>query len=128
MKKAALVLGLLATPGVWVADTLLLAVPAFRNGWAGLALFLAPLLLLFLGRGAEKAGKLAATAWIVFLLGAGAWVGMRAFWGGVEGTPAVATGDRAPHFTLPDAEGRPVSLADVADRGRVLLVFFRGAG
>ena len=128
MKKTALVLGLLATPGVWVADVLLLTVPVFRNGWATLPLFLAPLLLVLLGKGAEKAGKLAATAWVVLLLGGGGWIAMRVFWGGVEGTPAVASGDRAPNFTLKNQDGRDASLSDVTDQGRVLLVFFRGSG
>ena len=35
-------------------------------------------------------------------------------------------GDRAPDFTLPDAAGRPVSLADYRGKQPVVLVFYRG--
>jgi peroxiredoxin Q/BCP len=43
--------------------------------------------------------------------------------GGGTGAPPVrlAPGDRAPEFTLPDADGRPVSLAD--HRGRRVIVY-----
>jgi hypothetical protein len=44
--------------------------------------------------------------------------------------PALPTtlrvGDPAPDFTLPDASGRPVSLADYRGRKPVILVFYRG--
>ena len=36
--------------------------------------------------------------------------------------PPVATGDPAPGFTLPDADGNPVSLSDFA--GRPVIVYF----
>ncbi|MBK8235858.1 MAG: redoxin domain-containing protein [Deltaproteobacteria bacterium] len=32
----------------------------------------------------------------------------------------------APEFTLPDADGNPVSLAQLRSRGPVVLVFYRG--
>jgi AhpC/TSA family protein len=35
-------------------------------------------------------------------------------------------GRRAPDFTLPNAAGRPVSLADLRARGAVVLSFYRG--
>jgi peroxiredoxin len=35
-------------------------------------------------------------------------------------------GDRAPDFTLPNAHGVPVSLAELRARGPVVLSFFRG--
>jgi peroxiredoxin len=38
----------------------------------------------------------------------------------------LAVGDRAPDFTLPDALGRPVSLADLLADGPVVAVFYRG--
>jgi hypothetical protein len=126
VKKAALVLAIAATIGVWVADVLLLGVPAFRNGWATLPLFAAPLLLALLGKGGP--GKLLATAWVVVLLGAGGWVAMRLFWGGIDGKPELQAGLRAPGFSLKDADGKLVSLADLTDDHRVLLVFFRGSG
>jgi len=35
-------------------------------------------------------------------------------------------GARVPDFTLPDAEGRPVSLAEFRGKKPVVLVFYRG--
>ena len=59
------------------------------------------------------------------LLVAGAWfnfVGAR-----VPVTPtALRVGEPAPDFTLPDAAGRPVSLADYRGKKPVVLVFYRG--
>lgn len=40
--------------------------------------------------------------------------------------PEAAPPERAPDFTLPDQEGRPVTLARELTAGPVLLVFFRG--
>jgi hypothetical protein len=39
---------------------------------------------------------------------------------------AVAVGQPAPDFTLPDAAGRPVRLADYRGKKPVVLVFYRG--
>ena len=39
---------------------------------------------------------------------------------------AVNTGDPAPSFTLPDADGGPVALADLLADGPVVLVWYRG--
>ena len=45
----------------------------------------------------------------------------------VPSTPsAFVVGQPAPDFTLPDAAGRPVSLADYRGRKPVVLVFYRG--
>ena len=59
------------------------------------------------------------------LLVAGAWfnfVGAR-----VPGAPtALRVGERAPDFTLTDAAGRPLSLADYRGKKPVVLVFYRG--
>jgi hypothetical protein len=38
----------------------------------------------------------------------------------------VKVGQRAPDFTLPDAGGRPVGLAELLARGPVVLSFYRG--
>jgi peroxiredoxin len=38
----------------------------------------------------------------------------------------LAVGDRAPDFTLPDALGRPLSVADLLAEGPVVAVFYRG--
>ena len=39
---------------------------------------------------------------------------------------AIGVGDLAPDFTLPDAEGRPVSSAALRAQGPLVLTFFRG--
>jgi hypothetical protein len=59
------------------------------------------------------------------LLAAGAWFN---FVGASVpgGPPALRVGERPPDFTLPDAAGRPVSLADYRGRKPVVLVFYRG--
>ena len=38
----------------------------------------------------------------------------------------VRVGDRAPDFTLEDAQGRPVTLSGLRGRKHVVLVFYRG--
>lgn len=124
MKKFALVLALLSTAGVFVADVLLLGVPAFREGWWTLPLFLVPFALLLAGKGGP--GKLVAAAWIVFVLGAGAYPALRLLTGKIEGKLELQAGFRAPNFTLKDADGKDVSLSDFTGENRVLLVFFRG--
>lgn len=40
---------------------------------------------------------------------------------------ALAVGDRAVDFELPNAQGRPIRLADQLERGPVVLTFYRGA-
>jgi hypothetical protein len=40
--------------------------------------------------------------------------------------PLVTVGQPVPDFTLPDAAGRPVSLADYRGKKPVVLVFYRG--
>ena len=42
----------------------------------------------------------------------------------MDGVPKV--GDNAPHFTLPSYEGHAVSLADLRERGPVIISFYRG--
>lgn len=39
---------------------------------------------------------------------------------------ALGVGDRAPAFTLPNADGRPVSLADLLAHGPLVVTFYRG--
>jgi hypothetical protein len=39
---------------------------------------------------------------------------------------ALRVGEAAPDFTLPDAAGRPVTLASFRDQAPVVLVFYRG--
>ncbi len=40
------------------------------------------------------------------------------------GSTALKAGDKAPPFSLPDTEGRQVSLASLLERGPVILAFF----
>ena len=69
-------------------------------------------------------------AWVALglsslLLVAGAWFNFVA--ARVPDTPtALRVGERAPDFTLSDALGRPVSLADYRGKKPVVLVFYRG--
>jgi peroxiredoxin Q/BCP len=37
---------------------------------------------------------------------------------------ALKAGDKAPAFTLPDTDGKPVVLAQLLDQGPVILAFF----
>lgn len=125
MRQLALVLSILATIGVLVADLLLLSVPAFRNGWWTLAFFAFPAALLALSWGGEGLKKLRIGAWIFFLAALGGWIAARSV-PRFEGTPAVAVGDLAPNFMLRDQDGKEVRLSDLTDQGRVVLIFFRG--
>ncbi len=43
-----------------------------------------------------------------------------------QSPPAFRAGERPPDFTLPDASGRSVSLADYRGKKPVVLVFYRG--
>ena len=69
-------------------------------------------------------------AWIALafsglVLIGGAWFNFVA--ARVPDTPtALRVGERAPDFTLPDATGRPVTLADYRGKKPVVLVFYRG--
>jgi hypothetical protein len=59
------------------------------------------------------------------LLVAGAWTNFVV--ARIPVTPtALRVGERPPDFTLPDASGRPVALADYRGRKPVILVFYRG--
>lgn len=125
MKQFALFLAILSTIGAWIADLLLLSVPVFRNGWWPLAFFALPLALLALAWGGEENKKLRIASWIIFAVGLSGWIALRAT-GRIDGTPAVAVGDRAPDFMLKDQDGKNVRLSDLTEQGRVVLIFFRG--
>lgn len=43
------------------------------------------------------------------------------------GSTALKVGDKAPDFTLPDTEGRPVTLSKLLERGPVILAFYTKA-
>lgn len=40
------------------------------------------------------------------------------------GSAALKVGDKAPEFTLPDTDGKPVALSALRERGPVILAFF----
>jgi peroxiredoxin Q/BCP len=40
------------------------------------------------------------------------------------GSAALKVGDKAPDFTLPDTDGKPVALSKLLERGPVILAFF----
>jgi len=66
-----------------------------------------------------------ALAFSSLLLVAGAWFNFVV--ARVPDTPtALRVGERPPDFTLPDATGRPVALADYRGKKPVVLVFYRG--
>jgi peroxiredoxin len=125
VKQVALVLSILATIGVCIADLLLLPVPVFRNGWWTLAFFAFPAALLALAWGGDGNRKLRIGAWIFFVAVLGGWIAIRTV-PKFEGTPSVAVGDLAPNFMLKDQDGKDVRLSDLTDQGRVVLIFFRG--
>jgi len=125
LRQLALVLSILATIGVCVADVLLLSVPAFRNGWWTLAFFSFPAALLALAWGGEGQKGLKIGAWVFFFAVLGGWTALRTV-PKIDGTPSVAVGDLAPNFMLKDQDGKDVRLSDLADQGRVVLIFFRG--
>jgi hypothetical protein len=45
---------------------------------------------------------------------------------GSQRASKLRVGDRFPEFTLPDSEGRPVSLASVVSPGPALMLFYKG--
>jgi len=122
------VVSLLLAVAAPVAYILLIRVPIVRNHpGAYVAAFAVALALAVLalvrGRGRRW------PAWIALgvsalLLAGGTWFNLVV--ARVPMTPTVLrVGERPPDFTLPDAEGRPVSLAQF--RGKpVVLVFYRG--
>ena len=123
------VLSVLLAAGAIVAYVLLIRVPLVRNHPEGYVIaFAVALGLAVLGvmRGRGRRWP----AWIAVgvtgaLLLAGGWFNFVI--ARVPGTgAAVRVGAPAPDFTLPDAKGRPVSLAEFRGKKPVVLVFYRG--
>ena len=115
--------------GAIAAYVLLLGVAAVRNHPEGyvaafaVATALAALAVLR-ARGRRWPAWLALAFSGLLLIG-GAWFNFVA--ARVPDTPtALRVGERPPDFTLPDAAGRPVSLADYRGKKPVVLVFYRG--
>ena len=122
-------LSVLIAIGAVATYVLLLRVAVVRNHPEGYVIAFAlatALAVLAVARGRGRRWP----AWLALglaglLLVAGAWfnfVGAR-----VPDTPtAFRVGEPPPEFTLPDAAGRSVSLADYRGRKPVVLVFYRG--
>jgi AhpC/TSA family protein len=123
------VLSVLVALGAVATYVLLLGVAVVRNHPEGyvIAFALATGLAVF---AVARARSRRWPAWLALgftslVLVGGAWfnfVGAR-----VPDTPTTfKVGDQAPDFTLPDAAGRPVTLADYRGQKPVVLVFYRG--
>ena len=123
------VLSLLIAFSAPVAYSQLLRVPLVRNHPEGYVVVFAvavALAALAVARARNRRWPAwAALALTSLLLVGGAWfnfVGAR-----VPSAPtALRVGERAPDFTLTDASGRSVSLADYRGQKPVVLVFYRG--
>jgi cytochrome oxidase Cu insertion factor (SCO1/SenC/PrrC family) len=107
--------------------TLLLRVPAVRNqpeGYVAVFAIAATIAGLAVALGRRWYAWTALALTLVLLLGGAAFNFVLAR------IPAAQTnlrvGERPPDFTLPDAGGRPVSLADYRGEKPVVLVFYRG--
>ena len=115
--------------GAIAAYVMLLRVPLVRNHPEGyvIVFVIATLLPSFaLWRGYRpRWPSCVALVIAVPLLIAGAWFDCVV--ARVPDTPlAFRTGEAAPDFTLPDAAGRPVTLADYRGKKPVIVIFYRG--
>src|SRR5436190_21541170 len=123
------VLSVVVAIGALAAYVLLLRVAVVRNHPEGYVVAFA----LAMGLAALAVGRARARRWPAWLalglssllLVGGAWYNFV-----VARVPAAPTvlrvGERPPDFALPDAAGRPVSLADYRGKKPVVLVFYRG--
>lgn len=115
--------------GAVAAYALLLRVAIVRNHPEGYVVAFAVATALA-GLAVARARARRWPAWLALglsglLLVAGAWFNFVA--ARVPGAPtALRVGERPPDFTLPDATGRPVSLADYRGKKPVVLIFYRG--
>ena len=123
------VVSLVIALGAMPAYVLLLRVPSVRNhpeAYVGAFALAVVLAAVALARGRGRRWP----AWIALgvstaLLVLGSWFNFVVAQVPAT-TPTVRVGEAAPDFTLPDASGRPVSLADYRGRKPVVLVFYRG--
>jgi cytochrome oxidase Cu insertion factor (SCO1/SenC/PrrC family) len=115
--------------GAVVAYALLLRVAVVRNhpeGYVAAFVLATALAALAVARARRRRWP----AWLALgftslLLVAGAWFNFLA--ARVPDTPtALRVGERPPDFTLLDAAGRPVSLADYRGKKPIVLIFYRG--
>jgi hypothetical protein len=124
-----LLLSVLVAIGAVAAYVLLFRVAIIRNHPEGYVMAFA-LATTLAALGVARAQGRRWPAWLVLgftslLLVAGAWFNFVA--ARVPAAPtALQVGERAPDFTLADATGRPVSLADYRGKKPVVIVFYRG--
>ena len=124
-----LLLSVLVAIGAVAAYVLLFRVAIIRNHPEGYVIAFA-LATTLAALGVARAQGRRWPAWLVLgftslLLVAGAWFNFVA--ARVPAAPtALQVGERAPDFTLADATGRPVSLADYRGKKPVVIVFYRG--
>jgi cytochrome oxidase Cu insertion factor (SCO1/SenC/PrrC family) len=122
------VLSVLVCVATVAAYATLLGVPAVRNHPEG---YVAAFAIAATVAGLAVALRRRWYAWLalglsIVLLVLGSWVNF--VLARVPDTPvAVRVGEAAPDFTLPDAAGRPTSLADYRGKKPVVLVFYRGS-
>jgi hypothetical protein len=115
--------------GAVAAYALLLKVAVVRNHPEGYVVAFA-LATMLAALAVRRARGRRWPAWLALgfssvLLVAGAWfnfVGARV----PDAPTALHVGERPPEFTLPDAAGRPVSLAEYRGKKPVVLIFYRG--
>jgi hypothetical protein len=124
-----LLLSVLVAIGAVAAYLLLFRVAIIRNHPEGYVIAFA-LATALAALGVARAQHRRWPAWLVLgftglLFFAGAWFDFVA--ARVPATPtALHLGERAPDFTLPDATGRPVALADYRGKKPLVIVFYRG--
>ena len=122
-------LSVLVTVGAIAAYPLLLRVAVVRNHPEGYVVAFAAATALAALAVARARGR-RWPAWLVLglsviVLAAGAWFNFVT--ARIPDTPtALRVGERPPDFTLPDAGGRAVRLADYRGQKPVVLVFYRG--
>ena len=122
-------LSVLVAIGAAAAYALLIRVPLVRNHPEGYVVAFALATVLAALAVARARGR-RWPAWLALgfcslLLVGGAWYNFVI--ARVPDTPtALRVGERPPDFTLPDASGRPVSLADYRGQKPVLMIFYRG--
>jgi hypothetical protein len=123
------VLGVLVAIGAAAAYVLLLRVAVVRNHPEGYVIAFA----LATGLSALAVARAQTPRWPAWLalgftslvLIAGAWFNF-VFTRVPDIPTALRVGEPAPDFSLPDASGRPVTLADYRGQKPVVLVFYRG--
>jgi cytochrome oxidase Cu insertion factor (SCO1/SenC/PrrC family) len=120
-------LSVVVSAGAIAAYALLLRVPAVRNspeGYVAAFAIAATLAGLAVALGRRWYAWTALVLSLVLLLGGATFNFVLAR---IPAAPShLHVGARAPDFTLPDAGGRPVSLADYRGKKPVVLVFYRG--